>query len=137
MKVDAQHFLEGFLGRVDDVAPLAGRHAGVVHQGVEPAEGRERVLDEGGALCGIGNVAAENREPLRAGGGRRPAQRQGLPGRGLVPRAVDGHRIPAPRELDRGAPPEPSARSRHEDGGRLADPWIVSRMCHGPMMGRA
>ena len=65
-EVDAHHGVEAGLRGLEQVETLARRHAGVVHQQVRVAEGRQRLLHEAGPVIGAGHVGLDDQRGAAA-----------------------------------------------------------------------
>jgi hypothetical protein len=66
-QVDRVHAVEG-LGRLVGGVGRWGLDAGVVERDVEPAEGVDRALDQGGDLVLVGDIAADTERSIAGGG---------------------------------------------------------------------
>ena len=115
LEVDADQFVEAFLGGLGDVGPDAGGHSGVVDEGVEATVvGGEDLGEEGFAVGGGAEVATDGDEFL--GGVRREGGSGGggLLGGVLVPGVVDGDAVAGGGEDFGDAPAQTPARSGDE-----------------------
>jgi hypothetical protein len=91
LEIDADDFVEDFLGGFGDVGADAGGDAGVVDEGVEVAVGGERGVEEALAVGGESDVSTDEGEFLFRVGREFSAGEGGGFGGFLVAGVMDGH----------------------------------------------